>query len=75
MSLKLAASYWNKINSIILSLHQQTTANHLKLNLDKTELLFMPGKDGPQTDLLVTIEDIDVSPVPTARNLLLTLQL
>jgi len=29
----------------------------------------MPGKDCPQMDLLVTIEDIKVSPAPTARNL------
>jgi len=43
--------------------------NHLKLNLDKTELLFIPGKDCPQMDLLVTIEEIEVSPSPTARNL------
>jgi len=39
---------------------KRMTANHLKLNLDKTELLFMPGKDCPQMDLLVTIEDIEV---------------
>jgi len=45
------------------------TANHLKLNLDKTELLFIPGKDCPQMDLLVTIKDFEVSPAPTARNL------
>jgi len=29
----------------------------------------MPGKDCPQMDLLVTIEDIEVSPAPTARKL------
>jgi len=46
----------------------QDSANHLKLNLDKTELL-LPGKDCPQMNLLVTIEDIEVSPSPTARNL------
>jgi len=45
------------------------TANYLKLNLDKTELLFIPGKDCPQMDLLVIIEDINVSPAPTARKL------
>jgi len=44
------------------------TANDLKLNLDKTELLFVPGKDCPQMDLLVTIEDINVSPALIARN-------
>jgi len=45
------------------------SANHLKLKLDKTELLFMPGKDCPQIGILVTIENIVVSPSPTARNL------
>jgi len=34
-----------------------TIANHLKLSLNKTELLFMPGKYCPQMDLLVTFED------------------
>jgi len=29
----------------------------------------MPGKDCPQMDLLVTIEDIEASPAPTARKL------
>jgi len=43
-------------------------ANHLKLNLEKKELLFMPGKGCPQMDLLITIEDIEVSPLPTVRN-------
>jgi len=45
------------------------TANHLKLNLDKTELLFIPGKDLPSDGPTFTIEDIKVSPAPTARNL------
>ncbi|KAK0143477.1 hypothetical protein N1851_018389 [Merluccius polli] len=34
------------------------TAHHLKLNLDKTELLFVPGKDCLHMDLLVTVKDI-----------------
>ena len=50
-----------------------TTAHHLKHNLDKTELLPPPslcqGKDCPHVDLSVTVEDIAVSPSPTARNL------
>lgn len=41
--------------------------HHLKLNLDKTELLFVPGKDYPHMDLLVTVEDIAVPPV-TVKN-------
>ncbi|KAK0147645.1 hypothetical protein N1851_012893 [Merluccius polli] len=43
------------------------TAHHLKLN--KTELLFMPRKDCPHMDLLVTVKDIAVCPSPTAGNL------
>ena len=31
-----------------------TTAHHLRLNLNKTELLLIPGKDCPHMDLLVT---------------------
>jgi len=42
-------------------------------NNRKTELLFMPGKDCPQVDLLVTTEDIEVSPPPTVRNLAVVL--
>ena len=45
-----------------------TTAHHLKLNLNKTELLLMSGKS-PHMDLLVTAEDITVSSSTTARNL------
>ena len=41
-------------------------AHHL--NLSKTELLFIPGKDFPHKDLSVTVEDITVSPSST-RNL------
>ena len=41
----------------------------LKLNLEQTELLLVPGKDCPHMDLLVTVEDIAVCPSATARNL------
>ena len=50
-----------------------TTAYHLKLNLNKTELLLMPTKDSPHMDLLVTVENITVSPSPTSRNLCVVL--
>jgi len=57
------------ISKCLADISKETTANHLKLNLDKTELFFMPGKDCPQMDLLVTTEDIEVSPAPTAGTL------
>ena len=56
------------ISKCLTDVSKWTTANHLKLNLNTAELLFMPGKNCPQLDLLVTIEDIKVSPSPTARN-------
>ena len=37
-----------------------TSAHHLKLNLSKTELLFLPGKNCPHMDLSVAVEDITV---------------
>ena len=43
--------------------------HHLKLNLHKTELLFILGKDCPHMDLSVTVEDITVSPSSTTTNL------
>ncbi|XP_030285351.1 uncharacterized protein LOC115588717 [Sparus aurata] len=46
-----------------------TAAHHLKLNLSKTELLFIPGKDCPRMDLSFTVEDVTVSPLSMARNL------
>jgi len=58
-----------RISKCLADISKWTTANYLKHNLDKTELLFMPGKDCPQMDLLVAFEDIEVSPSPTARNL------
>ncbi|KAK5880942.1 hypothetical protein CesoFtcFv8_021799 [Champsocephalus esox] len=47
--------------------------HHLKLNLDKTELLFLPGKDCPTLDLTINIGTSVVSPTQTARNLGVTL--
>ena len=43
------------------------TAEH-QLNLSKTELLLIPGKDCPRMDLSVIVEDVTVSPL-MARNL------
>ena len=43
--------------------------NHLKLNLDKTELLFLPAKGCLHRDLAITIENTVVTPTHTAKNL------
>ena len=46
-----------------------TAVHHLKLNLRKTKLLFIPGKDCPRLDLSVTVEDVTVWPLSTSRSL------
>ncbi|KAJ8340669.1 hypothetical protein SKAU_G00353020, partial [Synaphobranchus kaupii] len=43
--------------------------HHLKLNLDKTELLFMPYKTSPLRDLFITVEGTMVAASRSARNL------
>ncbi|KAJ8379879.1 hypothetical protein SKAU_G00006570 [Synaphobranchus kaupii] len=43
--------------------------HYLKLNLDKTELLFMPYKTSPLHDLSITIEGTMVAASHSARNL------
>ncbi|XP_075304653.1 uncharacterized protein LOC142366593 [Odontesthes bonariensis] len=47
--------------------------HHLKLNLDKTELVFLPGKACPFRDLAITMDDSVVTSTRTARNLGVTL--
>ncbi|XP_064803695.1 uncharacterized protein LOC135521852 [Oncorhynchus masou masou] len=45
------------------------TDHHLKLNLGKTELLFLPGKDCPLHDLAITVDNSIVSSSQSAKNL------
>ncbi|KAM4570246.1 uncharacterized protein PAE49_009455 [Odontesthes bonariensis] len=47
--------------------------HHLKLNLDKTELVFLPGKGCPFRDPAITMDDSVVTSTRTARNLGVTL--
>ncbi|XP_075313226.1 uncharacterized protein LOC142373735 [Odontesthes bonariensis] len=47
--------------------------HHLKLNLDKTELVFLPGKACPFRDPAITVDDSVVTSTRTARNLGVTL--
>ena len=58
-----------RISECLADVSTWTTAHHLRLNLNKTELLLIPGKDCPHMDLLVNVENITVSPSTTARNL------
>ena len=49
------------------------SAHHLKLNLDKTELLFLLGKACPLQDLSIKFDNSTVSPFQSANNLGMTL--
>ncbi|KAJ8415237.1 hypothetical protein AAFF_G00009350 [Aldrovandia affinis] len=46
---------------------------HLKLNLGKTKLLFLPAKSSPMIDASITVESSIVSPSRSTRNLSVTL--
>ena len=61
------------ISACLADISQWMSAHHLKLNLDKTELLFLPGKECPTVDLTINIGPSVVSPTQTARNLGVTL--
>ncbi|KAJ8416847.1 hypothetical protein AAFF_G00327250 [Aldrovandia affinis] len=49
------------------------STHHLKLNLGKTELLFLPAKGSPMIDASITVEGSIVSPSQSARSLGVTL--
>ena len=58
-----------RISECLADVSAWTAAHHPKLNLSKTELLFIPGKDCPHMDLSSTVEDVMVSPSSVGRNL------
>ena len=49
------------------------SAHHLKIYLDKYELLFLPGKGSPTQDLTITFDNSVLAPTQTTRNLGVTL--
>ena len=51
------------------------SAQHLKINLDQTELLFLPEKGSPTHDLTITNKNSVVARTQTARNVGVTHQL
>ncbi|XP_068571416.1 uncharacterized protein, partial [Cebidichthys violaceus] len=62
-----------RIAACLADILKWMATHHLKLNLDKTELLFLLGKGCPHRDLSITIDDTVVTPTRTARNLGVTL--
>ncbi|XP_068436667.1 uncharacterized protein [Clinocottus analis] len=62
-----------RISACLTDISQWMSTHHLKFNPDKTELLFLPGKDSPIQDLTITFNNAVLAPTPTARNLGVTL--
>ncbi|KAM9427569.1 uncharacterized protein ACWYII_019092 isoform 2-T4 [Salvelinus alpinus] len=59
----------NRISACLADISVWMTDHHFKLNLGKTELLFLPGKDCPFHDLAITVDNSIVSSSQSAKNL------
>ncbi|KAM9442927.1 uncharacterized protein ACWYII_014692 [Salvelinus alpinus] len=59
----------NRISACLADISVWMMDHHLKLNLGKTELLFLPGKDCPFHDLAITLDNSIVSSSQSAKNL------
>ena len=59
----------HRITACLADISQWMSANHLKLNPDKTELLFFPAKSSPSRDLTISIDNNLVTSAPKAKNL------
>ncbi|XP_071211360.1 GDP-fucose protein O-fucosyltransferase 2 isoform X1 [Salvelinus alpinus] len=59
----------NRISACLADISVWMTDHHPKLNLGKTELLFLPGKDCPFHDLAITVDNSIVSSSQSAKNL------
>ena len=62
-----------RISACLTDISQWMSAHHLKINLDKTELLFLPGKASPTQDLTINFDNSVLTHTHTARNLGVTL--
>ena len=58
-----------RIAACLADISEWMTTHHLKLNLGKTELMFVPGKGCPHRDLSITIDDTVVTSTRTVRSL------
>ncbi|KAJ8397407.1 hypothetical protein AAFF_G00439560 [Aldrovandia affinis] len=61
------------ISACLADISAWMSTHHLKLNLGKTELLFLPAKGSPMIDASITVEGSIVSPSQSARSLGVTL--
>ena len=58
-----------RITACLADISQWMSSNHLKLNPDKTELLFFPAKSSPLRELTISIDNASVTSAPKAKNL------
>ncbi|KAJ8397697.1 hypothetical protein AAFF_G00433860, partial [Aldrovandia affinis] len=58
-----------RISACLADISAWMSTHHLKLNLGKTELLFLPAKGSPMIDASITGEGSIVSPPQSARSL------
>ena len=61
-----------RISACLTDISQWMSAHHLKINLDKTEPPFLPGKGSPTHDLTITFDNSVVAPTQTVRILVVT---
>ncbi|KAJ8416834.1 hypothetical protein AAFF_G00327120 [Aldrovandia affinis] len=62
-----------RISACLPDISAWMSTHHLKLNLGKTELLFLPAKGSPMIDASITVEGSIVPPSQSARSLGVTL--
>ncbi|KAJ8358681.1 hypothetical protein SKAU_G00152060 [Synaphobranchus kaupii] len=53
-----------RISACLADISEWMSSHHLKLNLDKTELLFMPYKTSPLLDLSITVDGTMIEKCP-----------
>lgn len=70
LSFPPSASQVNKkISACLTDISSWMASHHLKLNLDKAELLFIPHRTSLPLELLISIDGSVVAPSRSARNL------
>ncbi|KAM9455123.1 putative RNA-directed DNA polymerase from transposon X-element isoform 2-T3 [Clarias gariepinus] len=58
-----------RISACLADISSWMAAHQLKLNLSKTELLFIPYDSSPCQDLVISLDNNQITPLTTARNL------
>ena len=57
-----------QISAYLTDVSRWMSAHPLKINLDKTELLLLPGKDSPTHDLTIPFDNSVVAPTQTCHS-------